>query len=295
MSHDTVNSDFDYMQPVCQPHNGLRRCSGSGWRLQGARTRYFLNVPAESLVTQRDCAVGSIRGLLCIFVLFAAGCGSGEQSDIENDVTDAAELQARVDERIKGLATNFPPDTPESLRRKQEQAGEKFGQANEATARGDHDEAIQLFLEALYLEPTHRAARLQLAITLQTRCNELIPTDLWLAGKDIRNAGYNLKRLRKDYQDFSKDELRIMSEIFFDEARDYGRGTNLEEEFLEALGNAMSTGYSDLERLKTEPDIARFRTNPQTSEAIESAIESLQAAETEEPGAELVDEESGSE
>ncbi len=300
MSHEFDGLDFDHTQLAGQlwpkpdrfqcewnPHDGLPRCR----RLRFSGARYFLNVSAAAtLVTQRHCAISSIRMLLCTFILVAAGCGS-EESNSKIEVMDPAEAQAHIDELLKGVATNFPPDTPESLLRKQEQSREKFEQADEATTEGDHSEAVRLLTEALYLDPTHRAARLQLAVSLQTRSEETIPTDLWLAGKDIRTAGFTLNRLRTDYQDFSEDELRIMSEIYFDEARDYGRGINLEEEFAEALGNAMSTGYSNLERLKTEPDIARFRTNPKTSGVIDNAIASLEAGEKDDPEAEPAEDE----
>ncbi len=251
------------------------RLQDERWRLVGSGRSSV--APIGRIQRPLFRASGSAPLLVGAALLISIGCNRADPA------SEAAADQARIDAMFEGIGGREAPDTPESLRRKQEQIEEKLEKAEEATQAEDLDQAIQLLGESLYLDSKHRTAKLRMIETLHQRSLALEPTDVEQAGMDIRLAGVYLSHLRNENQVFSEDELRLFAQVYFDEARVYGRTQHRATEFMEAFGNAMEMGFADLERLKTEPDFAQFRANPRTAKLIDDAVASLEGPNDETP------------
>ena len=220
---------------------------------------------------------------VCLLLLIGVGCqgrSSPAQPGSRIDPSQPAAAHVNQEELLAGIQTHHPPDTPESLRRKKVEVEQKIQAAREAIAAEDWGSAVTALDRALYLDYKNHTAKLLIVKALHARslaAEAADPPDQHGAGMDIRNAGVYLTHLLNENDEFTKEERQLFAQVYFDEARVYGRTIHRQDEFSTALKNAIDAGYSDVERLKTEPDFEQFRAHPDTARLLESTIESLEA------------------
>ena len=238
---------------------------------QGRRWRLIVN--RRSLAVSGGWAgrpvMNSAQILLYSLVLIGAGCDQTTVST-STDEQDEAALQAHLDQILNTINSNTEPEkTPEEKRAR---IAELLPLAEETWKTGNYEETIPILKELVHLDPTHRRGCLMLAQAWQAEFLATETEKVYQSGVAIRSAGHLLDGLREKYNDFSEDELEIFREVYFQMCRDAGRLTDFYDEFHAALANLMSVGFTDVERLRTEPNLKKFRADPRTAPAIEAAI-----------------------
>ena len=209
----------------------------------------------------------------CIFLFaislaaFSAGC--------RKEINDGASgLANSREELMKGIATVQPPDTPESLAAKKNKLEASLKQAAESVTQGNLDQAIKLLEDSMSLDSKHRELLLQLVQVLRRRSRELVAEDPARSYRLMVSSGGYLDMLQAAHKDFTKEEKELFAGVLFDEACAHAR-SNRYEEFTGAFNAAMGEGFSDLERLKSEPDLVLFRQVPKLKEIIDKAEDDL--------------------
>ena len=205
----------------------------------------------------------------CIFLLvinlaaFSTGC----RKEVNNGATGLANSQ---EDLMKGIVTVQPPDTPESLAVKKTNLEANVKQSIESVKQGNLDQAIKLLEDSMSLDSKHRELLLQLVQVLRSRSRELVAEDPARSYRLMVSAGGYLDMLQAAHKDFSTEEKQLFAGVLFDEACAHAR-SNRYEEFTGAFNAAMGEGFSDLERLKSEPDLMLFRQVPRLKEIIDKA------------------------
>lgn len=205
----------------------------------------------------------------CIFLLvinlaaFSTGC----RKEVNNGASGLANSQ---EELMKGIVTVQPPDTPESLAEKKNKLESNLKQSIESVKHGNLDQAIKLLEDSMSLDSKHRELLLQLVQVLRSRSRELVAEDPARSYRLMVSAGGYLDMLQAAHKDFSTEEKQLFAGVLFDEACAHAR-SNRYEEFTGAFNAAMGEGFSDLERLKSEPDLMLFRQVPRLKEIIDKA------------------------
>jgi len=224
---------------------------------------------------------GSVRLLLCVGLLATVGCnqdGSGQKYKKKT----ADEQRAELLERYKAP----PPDTPEQIQQKEEKVEETLPQvyAMLEEAKTDptkNDEVVELSMSLLTLVPGHRAAKVAYG---KARMGAFFATegkDHYNAAIHINSAVMEIDRLRENFDDLSESELQLCQEAYFNQARREGyfpQSEDAPDTFKEAIEKLMSSGFRDVERLKTEPKFEYFFTDPRTAPVLQAAIAQIEAS-----------------
>jgi hypothetical protein len=226
--------------------------------------------------------------LLFAGLLVAAGCRqeSGPETFSEKDAIAARE------ELLKRFPAP-PPDTPEQVQQKEATVAESLPKVYELLelAKSDPtktDEAVELSMSLVALVPSHREAvvaycKAQLAsfFAKEVTNEEGRMVDEHHMAIAIRSATSEIDRLRKDFTDFSEDEVQLSQEIYFHRARlegFYPLGSDAPELFRDTIGKLVSSGFRDTERLKKEPRFQSFLTDPKFAPALQAAITQMEEA-----------------
>ncbi len=229
-----------------------------------------------------------ISRLLFAGLLVAVGCRqeSGSETFSEKDADAARE------ELLKRFPAP-PPDTQEQIQQKEATVAESLPRVLELLeqAKSDPtktDEAVELSMSLVALLPSHREAvvaycRAQLASFF---AKEVINEEGRMLDEHhmaiaIRSAASEIDRLRKDFTDFSEDEVQLSQEIYFHRARlegFYPLGSDAPELFRDTIGKLVSSGFRDTERLKKEPRLQSFLTDPKFAPALQAAITQMEEA-----------------
>ena len=210
----------------------------------------------------------------CIF-LFAISLAAISAGCRKEEVNDGASGKANSQEELmKGIATVEPPDTPESLAAKKIKLETNLKQSADSVTQGKLDQAIKLLEDSMSLDSKHRELLLQLVQVLRRRSRELVAEDPARSYRLMVSAGGYLNMLQAAHKDFTKEEKQLFAGVLFDEACAHAR-SNRYEEFTGAFNAALGEGFSDLERLKSEPDLMLFRQVPKLKEIIDKAEDDL--------------------
>ncbi|MCA9026918.1 MAG: hypothetical protein KDA86_17055 [Planctomycetaceae bacterium] len=225
-----------------------------------------------------------VRSLICAVILASFGCGSKTDP---REVSEE-ELQARRDELAKAFPVP-PPDTPEQIREKEAKVEETLPQvyAMLEEAKSDPtkvDEVVKLSMSLLTLVPGHREAKLAYGKARLASFHAKETTDAINALIAINSAVMEMDRLRENFADLSEEELQLCQEVYFNQARRegyYPQGEDAPTTLKEAIDKLMASGFSDAERLKTEPKFQYFLNDPKTAPILQSAIEKIESSATE--------------
>jgi len=202
-----------------------------------------------------------------LFAICVAAFSAGCRKEVNDGASGLANSQ---EELMKGIVTVQPPDTPESLAAKKTKLEANLKKSIEFVARGNLEPAMKLLEESMSLDSKHRELLLQLVQVLRRRSRELVAEDPARSYRLMVSAGGYLDILQASHKDFTKEEKELFASVLFDEACAHAR-SNRYEEFTGAFNAAMGEGFSDLERLKSEPDLKLFREVPKLKEIIEKA------------------------
>lgn len=205
--------------------------------------------------------------LILCFTMFFVGCQRGGTDGVSGSIHKTEDL-------LKGITTVQEPDTAESLAEKKAKVESNLKQANDLLAAGQKDESIALLESSLTLDAKHREVLFRLVELLRTRSREVVESDPGRAYRLMVQAGGYLHALKRNFNEFSADEKQLFATVLFDEACAHARSKR-REEFSGAFGEAMDEGFTDLERLKNDPDLAEFRTVPEMKDIIDKAIDRL--------------------
>lgn len=230
--------------------------------------------------------------LVATVLLIASGC-------MDDPAALEAEKSAVKQQQLEEALARFPvppPDTPEQIQQKIAQCEELLPPAEEALEAAEKatteleklnelDNAVDLTMKALYFHRTHRKG---LSVFLRARLARYLATELdplyqHQSDVDIRTAASLGGDMRDLYEDLSEEELQLLTEVYFNRARMEGRYRSQQEEFGIAIKTLIQIGFSDAERLKTEPRFEYFRTDPDTVSILETAIARAEAADKEAP------------
>ena len=231
-----------------------------------------------------------VRSLICTVFFVVAGCGGGESGSQEYNKKAA---QAQIDE-VKKRFPMPPPDTPEQIREKEAKVEEQLPKVYELLEASKQDpkktdEAVELSMSLLTLVPEHREAKVAYCRAQLASFFAKEPTDEHGNIRDeyefdmavaIRSACLEIDRLRESYPDLSEEEMQLCQEVYFNRARldglyPQGSDTGL---FLDAINKLMDAGFSDAERLKSEPRFKPYFTNPKTAPALEAAVANMEGS-----------------
>jgi hypothetical protein len=133
----------------------------------------------------------------------------------------------------------------------------------------------------LTLVPGHRAAKVAYGKAQLASFFAKEATDPYNSAIAINSAVLEIDRLRENFDDLSEDELQLCQEVYFNQARREGYFPHAEDapdNFKEAIGKLMSSGFRDAERLKTEPRFAYFFTDPKFAPVLQAAIAEIEAS-----------------
>lgn len=242
----------------------------------------------------------SLHVLICAGLLVSAGCWQKSEPKAFSEEEAKAQREA--------LLKSFPaaaPDTPEQIQQKEAKVAESLPRVYELLelAKSDPaktDEAGELSMSLVALLPSHRGARVawcrtQLAsfFAKETPDKNGKTADIFSLGMAIRSAALGARYLKENYKDLSEDEVQLCQEIFFNRARFEGLNEHGEDAatlFNEAIGDLMSVGFNDVERLKAEPRFKGFFANPKTASVLEAAVAKIEASTKSEPPADSTEE-----
>ncbi len=197
----------------------------------------------------------------------AIGCRQGNNDGMSGSASSQEEL-------MKGIMTVPTTETPESLAAKKTQLQENLKQAQELSAQGKIREAVKLLESSVLLD--HKDRELLVEVVRAKRALAKIqvteePTEFY---PTIVSAGAYLRTLQGYFSDFTKEEKELFAGVLFDEACAHAR-SNRRDEFSGAFSAAISEGFADIERLKSDHDLNEFRKVPDLKSMIDQAIESI--------------------
>jgi hypothetical protein len=201
--------------------------------------------------------------------------------------SDRASTDPATNPLMVGIATARPADTPESLQQKRETIAASIQEADAAGERGEIDAAVEILRKTVNLDAENRDVLLRLAGYLRQSSRAIWSDDAYRSYQLIVEASTYLRVMLTVHHEFTDEERLRMAEVFFDEACGQAR-SNRWEEFTTAINDAVGFGFSDLERLKSDPDLAAFWNVPQMSQVLEGAASNIEtrrapAAEPERP------------
>ena len=222
--------------------------------------------------------------MMCAGLFMATGCQMESSPGIYSD----EELTAQREEMLKQYPVP-PADTPEQIQQKEATVEATLPQVYELLAEAKTDptknkEVVELSMSLLTLVPGHRAAKVAYC---KARLSEFFAYE----GKDhysallaINSAVLEIDRLREDFDDLSEDEMQLCQEVYFNQARREGYFPDNEDALdilKESIGKLMSSGFRDVERLKTEPKFQPFFNDPKIAPVLQSAIEQIEPSAAE--------------
>jgi hypothetical protein len=223
--------------------------------------------PRATMKVNKSCRFFELF-LLGAALLTFQGCNAGKVND---GASGGANNQ---EDLLQGIVSSAPPDTPETLAAKKTKLAENLALARDAAAKGEKDQAIALLEESLGWDAKHREVLKLLIETSCLRSKEVRTEDPLRCYQLIVQAGGYIKTLKETYNDLSQDEHETIASVMFEEACAHARSQR-QEEFSGALNAAIDAGFSDLDRLNSEPDLDAFRKVPAMDALIRGAAESI--------------------
>lgn len=236
----------------------------------------------------------ALRSWICAVIIVAVGCGQGQTGpqkpkQIAPRTHTEEEANAHVNELLKSYPMP-PPDTPEEIRKKEAKVEETLPKVYELLLAAEEDpkrvdEVVDLSMSLLTLVPNHRAAKVaygkaQLASFF---AKEVIDENGEMLDEHhmavaIRSACLEIDRLRENHEDLSEAEVQLCQEVYFNRARMEGIYHYEPDEFIVTINKLMSTGFSDAERIKSEPRFKYFFKHPKTGPVLKAAVAKIEGS-----------------
>ena len=246
--------------------------------------------------------VTHLQWLLCALVLLGTGLGCTYEESTFNQKATEEELAKEIAEV---LALNPPkvPDTPEEIAAKEAWIDEQIPEIRELMDQaGDDLLNVDEFLErAQKLTATLPFYRPGLLLFIQARLQGFLTKQVLHAGDDvpsgmvgvmkqkhealvdISTAYGAVEHLRHHHPEHTEEELQLIQDVYFHRARTesaYARIGDIEAagRFKRYLVDLSESGFSDLERFKTDPTLKLMFTYPDTATAMQATAVKIEAA-----------------